>query len=70
MGVIMTGMGRDGAEHIGDIWEVGGITLGQDQQSSIVYGMPRVAHEYGHIIKQVGLSEMAETICSYAAELI
>ncbi|KGE71883.1 protein-glutamate methylesterase/protein-glutamine glutaminase [Spirochaeta lutea] len=70
MGVIMTGMGRDGAEHIGDIWEAGGITLGQDQQSSVVYGMPRVAYEYGHILKQVSLSDMAKAICDYAAELV
>ncbi len=32
--------------------------------------MPRVAYEYGHILKQVSLSDMAKAICDYAAELV
>lgn len=62
MGVIMTGMGKDGAREIGSIHKKGGITIAQDQESSIVYGMPKVAAELGHIQHIVPLHEMAETI--------
>ncbi|WP_251106231.1 protein-glutamate methylesterase/protein-glutamine glutaminase [Breznakiella homolactica] len=66
MGVIMTGMGRDGATQLGSILREGGITLGQDEASSIVYGMPRVAYEMGHVMEQVPLKKMAERISSIA----
>lgn len=69
MAVIMTGMGRDGAAEIGEIYEAGGMTVGQDESSSVVYGMPRVAQENGYLHRQVGLEEMAATISSLAAEL-
>ncbi len=62
MAVIMTGMGRDGAQNLGHIYSSGGITLGQDQATSIVYGMPKVAWEKGFVQLQVPLQEMAETI--------
>jgi len=64
MGVIMTGMGRDGAAEIGAIHRSGGITIAQDQETSIVYGMPKVAAELGHIQHIVPLQDMAETINS------
>jgi two-component system chemotaxis response regulator CheB len=66
MGVIMTGMGRDGARELGRIFSEGGITLGQDEDSSIVYGMPKAAFEMGHLTQQVGLAEMAGTISKLA----
>lgn len=62
MAVIMTGMGRDGAFEIGDIYEAGGMTIGQDEISSVVYGMPRVAFELGYIHRQVHLDDMARVI--------
>jgi two-component system chemotaxis response regulator CheB len=62
MAVIMTGMGRDGAQRIGDIYREGGITIAQDEESSIVYGMPKVAWENGYIRRQLPLSRMAEAI--------
>lgn len=62
MGVIMTGMGRDGAREIGTIYNNGGITIGQDEQSCIVYGMPKVAAENGYIDHVVSLKEIAATI--------
>jgi len=68
LGVIMTGMGRDGAQQIGTIYKEGGITLGQDEKSSIVYGMPRVAWELGHVMEQVALEKMARRICDVAKE--
>ena len=66
LGVIMTGMGRDGAQHLGTIFKEGGMTLGQDEKSAVVYGMPRVAYELGHVQEQVSLDNMARRICDIA----
>lgn len=68
LAVIMTGMGRDGAKEIGTILKEGGLTLGQDEVSSIVYGMPKVAWELGHVQEQISLSDMAGRICALAKE--
>jgi two-component system chemotaxis response regulator CheB len=68
LALIMTGMGRDGAQKIGDVYKAGGITLGQDEASSIVYGMPRVAFENGFVQKQVALSDIAPTVCRITKE--
>ncbi|MDR1840248.1 MAG: chemotaxis response regulator protein-glutamate methylesterase [Treponema sp.] len=68
LGVIMTGMGRDGAQHLGTIYKEGGMTLGQDEASAVVYGMPRVAYELGHVMEQVSLDKMARRICDVAKE--
>lgn len=62
LAVIMTGMGKDGALEIGGIYNKGGMTIGQDEESSIVYGMPKVARENGFIHRVVSLDEMAGTI--------
>jgi two-component system chemotaxis response regulator CheB len=66
LGVIMTGMGRDGAAQLGTIFKEGGMTLGQDEASAVVYGMPRVAYELGHVQEQVSLDKMARRICDIA----
>jgi two-component system chemotaxis response regulator CheB len=66
LGVIMTGMGRDGAQQLGTIFKEGGMTLGQDEASAVVYGMPRVAFEMGHVMEQVSLEKMARRICDVA----
>jgi two-component system, chemotaxis family, protein-glutamate methylesterase/glutaminase len=68
LGVIMTGMGADGARELGSIYREGGRTLGQDEASSIVYGMPKVAYEMGNVQRQVPLSGMARAICDIAKE--
>jgi two-component system chemotaxis response regulator CheB len=62
LALIMTGMGRDGATEIGSIFREGGITVAQDEASSVVFGMPRAAIEAGVISHVVPLSRMAETI--------
>lgn len=49
VGVILTGMGCDGAAGISHIKQIGGITIAQDQSTSVIYGMPRVAAETGMI---------------------
>ncbi|MBB6482296.1 protein-glutamate methylesterase/protein-glutamine glutaminase [Spirochaeta isovalerica] len=65
---IMTGMGKDGAREIGQIYKEGGITLAQDEETSIVYGMPKVAVEHGYISEVVPLHNMAERLCSLTRE--
>ncbi len=64
LGVIMTGMGRDGAAQLAEMRKQGAWTLGQDEKTSIVYGMPKVAFELGGVQKQVPLERMAEEINS------
>ena len=66
LGVIMTGMGKDGAHQLGNIYREGGLTIGQDENSAIVYGMPRVAYELGHVMEQVSLENMGKRISTIA----
>ena len=68
LGVIMTGMGRDGAAQITEMRKKGAWTLGQTKESSIVYGMPKVAFEMGGVQKQVALQYMAGEISKLAKE--
>jgi len=68
LGVIMTGMGRDGARELGTLFKEGGITLGQDEASSVVYGMPKVAFDLGHVTEQVTLDRMADRISELARQ--
>ncbi len=60
--IIMTGMGKDGSDEIGEVRRAGGLTIGQDAESSVVYGMPRVAEEHGNLEMVVPLDNMAEVI--------
>jgi two-component system chemotaxis response regulator CheB len=66
LGVIMTGMGNDGAKELAEMRRQGAWTLGQDETSSIVYGMPRVAWELGGVQRQIPLAKMAEEISMLA----
>lgn len=68
LGVIMTGMGKDGAVELAALRKEGAWTLGQDEASSVVYGMPKVAWELGGVQKQVSLEKMADEISSLARQ--
>jgi len=59
---ILTGMGKDGAQGMLELRNAGAFTLGQDEHSSLVYGMPKAAFEKGGVMQQHPLSHMAEAI--------
>ncbi|MGE4133264.1 MAG: chemotaxis-specific protein-glutamate methyltransferase CheB [Bdellovibrionales bacterium] len=63
---VLTGMGRDGAQGLLDLRRTGARTFTQDQSSSAVYGMPRVAFEIGGSEKVVPLGEIAETLFKFS----
>jgi len=58
LGIILTGMGTDGLQGMTAIRGAGGLTLGQDEASSVVYGMPRCCAEHGILQEIVPLSEV------------
>jgi two-component system chemotaxis response regulator CheB len=62
MGIILTGMGADGAEGMKAIHREGGLTVGQDEASCAVYGMPRVCAEMGILDRVVPLSQISHEI--------
>ena len=62
VGVLMTGMGDDGAEGLGAVKKEGGMTIAQNEESCVVYGMPKAAIERGYAIRVVALDGMASTL--------
>ncbi|MDP3110801.1 MAG: chemotaxis response regulator protein-glutamate methylesterase [Thermodesulfovibrionales bacterium] len=66
IGVILTGMGSDGAKGIRLMKEQGAVTLAQDEETSTIFGMPKVAIESGVIDKVVPITSMAEEIMKRA----
>jgi two-component system chemotaxis response regulator CheB len=68
VGVIMTGMGEDGADGLGALKNAGSITIAQDEQSCVVFGMPKVAIEKGYAQRVVSLEIMANTILAQCSE--
>ncbi len=66
MGVILTGMGRDGASGLLAMKKKGSPTIGQDEESCVVYGMPRAAWEIGAVDQQYPLDQIAYAITKIA----
>lgn len=64
IGVILTGMGSDGAKGLFAMKNAGANTIGQDEASCVVYGMPKVAYEIGAVEKQLPLNRVADGIIS------
>lgn len=62
IGVLMTGMGSDGAKGLLAMKKAGAHTIGQDEKSCVVYGMPKVAYELGAVDWQVSLEQIAQKI--------
>ncbi len=66
IGIILTGMGHDGAAGLAMIRTAGGTTLGQDEASSVIYGMNRVAIEQGAVQRVLPLDAMAAAMIESA----
>lgn len=64
IGVLLTGMGQDGAKGLLTMRQRGARTIGQDEQTSVVYGMPKVAWELGAVEKQGALPAIPQLIYS------
>ncbi len=62
VGVIMTGMGRDGADGIVELHKAGAHTVAQDEETSLVYGMPKAAKDTGCVGHIVALPQVPQTI--------
>lgn len=61
-GIIMTGMGRDGADGLLQMRKAGAFTIGQDKESSVVYGMPMVAQNIGAVQIQASCENIASVL--------
>lgn len=64
LGIILTGMGGDGANGLLAMRKAGALTIGQDEASCVVYGMPKVAYDLGAVQYQTGLSAIAAKVYS------
>ena len=67
VGVILTGMGKDGAAGLLAMRTAGAATIGQDESSSVIYGMPRAAFELGAVERQLPLSRIAPALLAATA---
>ncbi|OUP10554.1 protein-glutamate methylesterase/protein-glutamine glutaminase [Anaeromassilibacillus sp. An200] len=65
VGIIMTGMGRDGASGLLAMRKAGAYTIGQDRESSVVYGMPMVAHDIGAVTIQASCENIASVLMTH-----
>lgn len=64
IGIILTGMGYDGAKGLLNMKQKGAITIGQDEKSCVVYGMPKVAYNIGAVMEQISLENIPQKIIS------
>ena len=69
VGIIMTGMGQDGAAGLLAMRQKGAYTIGQDKESSVVYGMPMVAHDIGAVCTQASCTNLAAVLLRHLKEL-
>lgn len=69
VGIIMTGMGSDGARGMLEMRQAGAFTIGQDKESSVVYGMPAVAHEIGAVTVQAPCEHIAGILLRHLKSL-
>lgn len=65
VGIIMTGMGRDGASGLLEMRKAGAYTIGQDKDSCVVYGMPGVAQEIGAVMIQASCDNIAAVLMQH-----
>lgn len=70
VGVILTGMGSDGAQGLLAMRQNGARTLGQDEASCVVYGMPRAAFEIGAVQQQFSLNALPGAILKACQSIV
>ncbi len=68
IGVILTGMGKDGARGLSQMHHAGAYTIGQSEKTSAVYGMPKAAFELGAVSKQCDLERIGVNIKEYLSK--
>lgn len=69
VGIILTGMGQDGADGLLSMRKRGAYTIGQDEETSVVYGMPMVAHKIGAVITQAPIDNIAQVLLRHLKTL-
>ncbi len=69
VGAILTGMGRDGARGLKLMRDAGAYTVGQNQSTALVYGMPRVAFEEGAVVEQAPIEQIASRLANALVKL-
>ncbi|MDD4090019.1 MAG: CheB methylesterase domain-containing protein [Tissierellia bacterium] len=65
VGIILTGMGKDGAEGLLNMKKKGAYTIGQDEKTSAVYGMPMVAFNIGAVMVQAPIEDISEVLIKH-----
>ena len=65
VGIILTGMGKDGAEGLLNMKKAGAYTIGQDESTSAVYGMPMAAFNIGAVTVQAKLEDIFEILTKH-----
>ena len=68
LGIIMTGMGSDGAQGLKEMHDAGAPTIAQNEESCVVYGMPKEAVKKGAVDKEVHLGDIAEAIMEFGSK--
>ena len=68
VGVLLTGMGSDGAQGLLEMHQAGAITIAQDEKSSVVWGMPKSAVEIGAASEVLALNEISSQLIAYSCE--
>jgi len=68
LAILMTGMGEDGASGMGHVKAAGGTTIAQDEESCVVFGMPKAAIERGHAMRVLPLDDLPAAIMAYCAQ--
>lgn len=69
VGIIMTGMGRDGADGLLSMKKKGAFTIGQDAESCVVYGMPMVAYNIGAVVTQTSCANISNVLLKHLYSL-
>lgn len=69
IGIILTGMGGDGAKGLLSMRKAGAVTIGQDESTCVVYGMPKVAYEMGGVQYQDKLTDIGKRVYSILGKL-